>query len=647
MALKSFRLTKQDQEAQTSVYKDIEYMVDRRNQTYPHFNSEDGDRTLTKYINDSDRRLNGYTLPRENQDKEDWQSNLFNPMTRNKMKALIAGVALQVPEQSFRAVNKKGVFSAQRAELMKQLVRHSRIQGNPQLDIFFEAWESAGKGTVVKFDGYLKTKYKRKFIKSYDLATGEISFDEKEATVDDRPIDLLVPLPEFFIWDFFIFNVQDQPKVAWVQHYNRETLTQEFGKYKNFKFVQDKGTIKRFDSTEEAYFLQKWENRVKEKDDYEVIRYFNKFEDRYEIWVNGVPLLRAPLLWGKAQKMYPFSKTIFEPFVGQSFFYGKSFPSIIEGIQDVDNTLLNTILDKLYRSLTPPMLVGITNKDLFDVESELVNQDNKIYVPDINQVKPMPFESVNQGEISMLEYVARLGDFASVDKAQQGLQGKGVTAREIMIADENAQRLKGIFYMFLEDLWLQKTRLRVTNILMNYMQPQIEKIVGEEGAGQLKDALSVFNIPDVEFSDGSIGVLGVQVAKTKNGMLSVPEIAAREDVMKKNGLNYKMIAVTSSYLDDWEYDFEITTASLMNTDRVRALAEQNEKLQTLSAYFPEYVTANKDKLFEDTIEHFGETIDEYEKPQEAPPPEETVDPNSPLAQGESLLSPLQNEGTPQ
>lgn len=612
-------LSNKQQKERERVYADLEKMIEQREMMRPHFSSEFGQRTAMQYWNDCDRRVNGETLSREEQGKDEWQSNFFNPVTRTKLKTLIAGIALSVPQMSFRAVNKNGMYSAQRAQLMQHLVNHSRLQGNPSLDIFFEAWEAAAKGTVIKYDGYIKTKYKRKFISHYDLETGDIKFEEREETVEDKPVDQLVPLSEFYIWDFFIYDVQDQPKIAWVQHYNKEDLKKEFGKYKNFKHVKDKATARRFNSSEINLYMNKWEARVDDKDDYEVIRYYNKFEDCYEIWCNGVPFLQAPLVWGKTKKHYPFSKTIFEPFVGQHFFYGKSLPSVLEGIQDTANAGINSVFDSWYRSLNTPMLIGLENKDLLDIEDELITQDNKIYVPNVNAVKPMDMRGVQQADLAMLEYIARLGDIATFDTTQSGVQGKGVTAREVIIADERARELKGSAFMFLEDLWLQKTRLRVFNVLINYMQPRIEKVVGKDGKERIKDALSVINVPDVEFSDGTIGVLGVQIARDKGKMLKVKDIEAREDVMAKNGINYKLVAVTSDYLDDWEYDFEIVTSSIANQDRVRKEAEFEGKYRTLVTLFPEYFASNKEKAFGEFREIYGEGPEDWKEPQQQAP----------------------------
>lgn len=625
-------------EARTETYKDIQDMVDVRNQTYRQLNSgEVGDRTLVQYWDDSDKRVNGYTPTREEQDKEDWQSNFFHHTTRNKLKAFIAGVALNVPEFIYKAVNNAGVFSSKRAEAIKQLVRHSRIaHGNPQLDVFFEAWEAAVKGTVVKYDGYLKTTYKRKYIKSYDISTGESKFEEREELVDDKPVDLLVHLSEFFISDIRIFDVQDQPAIAWIQHYNRRQLEQEFSKYSNYKYLKDKEEItnagQRFGTETQTYYYDKWFQRVRNKDDFEVVRYYNKEKDVYEVWINGVEMQRSPLLWGKRDKKYPFAKTIFEPFEGMQFFYGKSFPHVMEGVQDTDNTVINSVLDKLYRSLKLPMLIGLGNKDLFDLEDELVNEDNKIYVPDVSQVTPMPYKGVDNSDIAMLEVVARMADLTSAtDPAQQGVQGQGVTAREVLLADEHARKLKGIFFMFLEDLWLQKTRLRINTILTHYMQPKLIPVAGEEGTSVLQEAMNILNVPDVELSDGTVGTLGIQIAQGKEGranlrkqgvtpqdLLTVPQIEAREQIAKEQGINYKLVAMTSDYLDDWEFDFVVVPASLFANEQSKDLTFFEDKMQKMVTLFPEYLASNKEKEFRKFVELYGESVDDYNPPAQQP-----------------------------
>lgn len=611
-------------------------MIAERNLVRPQFSFGEGHLHLTQYIDESSMRANGYTPSREEQDKEDWQSNAFDNVTRAKLKAFCAGIALQIPEQNFTAVNNIGLFSAPRAEGMKQLVRHSRmVDDNPQMQIFYEAWDVLSLGTVVKYDGYLKTKHKRKFVTGFDEKTGEVLWEEREVVSEDRCIDINVPLSEFFIWSFEIPNVQDQPRVIWAQHYDKDQLETEFGHLPNFKYVKDAAQVKHVETWTRTHYYDKWMNRVKAENDYEVIRYYSIAEDRYEVWCNGVDLIRAPMLWGKTKKRYPFAKTIREPFAGGPFFYGMSLPHELAGNQDIRNALWNTTIDKHIRSLLPPMLVGMANKDLLDLEDEYVNQDNKIYVPDITQVKPMPYEGVNAGDVQMLQMINRALDLQSTDQSQSGIAGQGVTAREIVIADENARKLKGITFMFLEDLWLQKTRNRILTILMNYMRPQYEKVIGEEGAAQLVETLKVFNVKDTDFSDGTKGTLAIAIASKAKRLPSEVQISATENVMEEQGINYKMIAITSDYFDDWEFDFVVQPESIFAQDKVKREALVNEKIDRMAVYFPEYLAhpANKRKALGETLSVYGDSIDQYEEP--LPPAPMEGDPNNPLGMEEA------------
>lgn len=634
----AYRPTIKVAEAQQSVYKSLDLMIKQRNRMWPQFNGPDGNRTLIQYIDDNDRRLNGFKPTKMEQGKEEWQSNVFDNVTRVKLKAFVAGIALQIPEQNFKAVNTDGIFSSYRAEAMKQLVRHSRlVDDNPKMQVFFEGWQMLGAGTVIKYDGYIRAKHKVKIVTGYDPDTGEVTWKEEEVVSVDKCVDIDVPLSEFFIADFEILNVQDQPEVVWVQHYTKDQLELEFGHFKNYQYVKDGASCSKFQSSTTTHFYNAWKDRVEKENDFEVIRYYSIAKDRYEIWCNGVDLLRAPMLWGKKKKRYPFSKAIREPFTGKKFFYGMALPHELEMHQDSKNIFWNTTLDKHIRSLLPPMLVGMANKDLLDLEDEYVNQDNKIYVPDIDQVKPFPYPGVSSGDIAIINMIQKALDLESLDANQSGVTGKGVTAREIEKADQNAQKLKGIAFMFLEDLDLQKTRNRILNILMNYMPARMEVVVGKDKTQKIKEAQKLFNVDGVKLSDGTIGTLGIKIVGSPVDLPNVTDIEAQEEVMKEQGINYKMIAYTSDYFDDWEFDFSTVPDSLYAQDKVKKEAITNEKLDRIATLFPEYFVANKETLFADMVEVYGDSKDKYIKPEPVPVP--TEDPNSPLAIGEKALTP--------
>jgi len=590
------------------VYTEVDEMIKVRNKSYTQFN----DRNLVQFIDDSEKRVQGYVPTREEQGKEDWQSNVFNQTTRNKLKAVVAAVASTPPDLHYRAVSLgDGGLDIRRADIIESLVSHSRNNSNMETEIFWEGWTCATVGTVIKYDGYLKTKYSRKFIKSYDLITGDLEFDEKEVEVNDECVDVLVPLQELFIKSPQTHNIQDQPAIAWIRYMDFASIEQEFGKYKNFEYVYSSSRVGTYESDIETFFYKRWNERVDDLDDYEVIKYYNRFKDTYYIVINGVLLLSAPMLWGRKDKVYPFSKTIFEPFSGQQFFYGNSLPNANMDTQDVINTLYNMSLDKTYRSMNPPLLAGIKNKDLLEMENENIGMESTLYVEDVNQVVYQKVPGITDSEMGMIKWVAQGMDMGTVDMTQQGIAGRGVTAREIVISNENAKKLKGVFFMFLTDLWIQKTKLRILNILTNYTQPKVEEIVGPDGSATYKESFRKILVPGSKFPDGSSGMLEIQFAKTQKELPSRNELDIEEEKFRIQGEKYEKIGVLSTYLDEYDYDVQVVSETLHQKDSAEAQAIFQEKAQIMSSLFPQIFMSNQEVLYDDFMTAYNDDKARY------------------------------------
>ena len=118
------------------VYDEYTDMDNKQKQSYVQFN----DRTLVEFIDDSEKRLNAYVLDKASQGKESWQANFATRAYANKSKALLAATARDVPDMRVKAVNDQDEFDYFGADMMKNLVRHSYNQGNPQEELFFLGW---------------------------------------------------------------------------------------------------------------------------------------------------------------------------------------------------------------------------------------------------------------------------------------------------------------------------------------------------------------------------------------------------------------------------------------------------------------------------------------------------------------------------
>jgi len=608
---KALVLTKEERKRQSLLYQRRTDMETVKSDVYPHFAGSEKARSFLQYIDDSEKIINGYVQTREAQGKEPWMSNTLDNIALAKMRAVAAGTGLKVPEMRFQARNKKGISSKVRAEIFRNINRQTFLDGNPVLHSFLEVWQMLSHGVLFEYEGYQTGGAKIKRVKSFDSVTGDIETVDEYVRFEGKPFSVILNPQEFYWWDMHIRDIQDQPHLMWIQHYTKREVEIEFSKFKNFKYVMDRQTVSASPNMQETTYYDKWSRRVEKTNDFEVIRFYSKEDDAYEIWINGVPVLIAPLLWGEKDKEYPFAKTIAQPFANPNFFVGMSFPGMLESYQDLKNTVLNTMVDKLYRSMEPRKLIGLQNRDLFDIESEIVSMDDKIYVPDVNAVKLEPVAGINQGEIAMLQVIDRgLEMVSQVSAAGQGTAEKGITATADRIAFQRAQEIKSSLYLALEDLWLQKTRLRNQVILTHYLKDK---------ASREEERDRIITVKDYQFNDGKRGTLDIHIAKNNNDLLPLVEIEAREQAAAEQGEVYKLISVPMTYLDDWKLDYQIVPQSFFDQDASMEESRLMNKIQRLATLFPEFVAANKPKLLEQVLALSGEHPEEYEPPAEPQP----------------------------
>jgi hypothetical protein len=617
--------------ARVKSYGYLTDMIELKDKIMPHFSGPDGDRSWNDMIDDSEMILNGFTLSRESQGKEAWQSNMMDNVSRVKMKAIAAGVGLSVPGMAFVAKNKKGIRSQVRAEIFKNITQQSFKDGNPTLHSFREIWHMLSHGVIFEYEGYKTGGAMRDRVVSFNSLTGEVETKREYVKMTGKPFTTLINPQEFFWWTFYTNDVQKQPRIAWVQHYTKGNLEVEFSKYKNYEFVKDKKGTQEIQQLAGTTFFAEWEERIEDENDYEVFRLYDKERDLYEIWVNGILLLQAPLLWGDKEKVYPFAVQQAEYYANTNFFVGMPFGQLMEAYQEHKNTVINTIIDKLYRSAKKPFLIGLQNKDLFDVSDQFIDEDNKYYVPDINQVKTFPYEGPNQGEFMMLSVLDKGLEMISVDRAQQGQSAGGnKTAREVVIADQRAQEIKGSLYLALENLWLQKTKLRNKVVLSHFINDKAASVT-------IKD--QIISIEDYTFGDGTRGVLDIHIAKNKADILSEDELEARAAAMEEQGVAYKIVSMEKSYLDDWEYDFQILPDSFHKKEKELERAEFDEEVQWVTTLAPEFFTANKDLYLKEKLAFRGKTMADFLPPVTPAPVVPTSQEGTPLNEGQQLLQP--------
>lgn len=621
--MKHYIPSAEETEKRVKAYGYLKTMIELKNKPMPHFSGPDGERSWNDMVDDSEMILNGYTQSRASQGKEDWQSNMMDNVSRVKMKAVAAGVGLQVPGTTYKAKNKDGVFSMIRAEIFKEIVKGSFAAGNPTLSSFREVWHMLSHGVVVEYEGYKTGGAMRERVVSFDSLTGEVQTKKEYVKFESKPYNLIINPNEFFWWTFHTNDVQKQPRVALLQSYGKAELEAEFSKYPKYNIIKDfNGSGKQISAEIDTTFSEAWNERNKDtgEEDYEVFRLYDKENGLYQIWINGILIFESPILWGsddEEEKLYPFVVQQAEYYANTNFFVGMPFGQIMEAYQEHKNTVINTIIDKLYRSAKKPFLIGLQDKDLFDVQDQFIDEDNKYYVPDINAVKPFPYEGPNQGEFMMLSILDKGLEMISVDRAQQGQSAGGSrTAREVVIADQRAQEIKGSLYLALENLWLQKTRLRNAIVLSHYLK---DKAAAKDRRGQ------IITVHGYEFGDGVRGTLDIHVANSKSGLLTNDELESRAMAMEEQGMAYKIISITKDYLTNWKYDYEIVPDSFHKKEKELEQAEFDSEVLWLANLAPDFLAANKESYLKEKLAFRGKRIEDYKA---APPPQPKTMPDA-------------------
>ena len=548
----AYEPSEEDQKRISDIYSKLYNVQITRILPYPYFN----DLTLPQYIENSVKRWNGYIPPRSDL-QEDWQAHVFNNFTRNMVIAYLSKVALQPPKAKVVASNDMGATDKKAAYIIEKMIQFADREEGYEWRFFNAALESVVKGTVIGYEGYKKVKQTIKEGK-YDLVTGKVrGAKSKEIFAYNNPFHYIVPLEEFYPANIWEPDIQLQPFVIWHGVYKYHEIKTLYGKYKNFDQVRPGTFSYVLDSS--MYNNQKISNALNQ-DQVMVTRYYNRFKDEHVIMVQDVILYDGPIPFD--HKMYPFCKTIFEPFA-IDFFYGMSLPQKIASDQDIINTLWNMMLDQGIMSLHKPVLT----QDPDEMDDTIMMPGLMKKVSNINDYRVMnEIQGPDSAHFNLLNLALKFANDnagqmagASMDFTPRG--GK-ISPRQIMLAEENARRMVGLSAKLMEDYERQRMMLRAKNELQFWTVPErIEQVLGKDGTSDFdKIFYKNIRITGSTLEDGSIGTSVVRIADPED-MPSPTELDVQETMAKMMGDNVEIKVVSPDYIRNISFDIQIISES--------------------------------------------------------------------------------------
>jgi hypothetical protein len=460
-------------EAQTEVinrvWRRFEKMREERDRPKKYFDGRD----LATYINDSANAWNGVIPEEIKASKDDWQSLVFDHITRGKVKALVALVVGSQPYINIIGATRR---DNRYAWEMNKLFEHEWRERDERMKNYYQALDCAIKGTVVVEEFYREEKKKTKEIKSVNHDTGEIKYKEKTEIKGGRGhVDAeIVPLENFYPNEHQADVKSDCIRMSYM---SVDEFQKKFGSYPDADKVK-RGL--RADYLDNIDYKRIAHNR---EDIVEVLKYYNEDDDELIILANGVWINPqegdkvSPLPYD--HKRLPFVKTVFEP-ADVNEFYGKSLPDLMTGEQETINALLRMMIDKEVLVLNRPLLMGMGA----ELEAGLIEPNAQLSVSeDLSQVRELDIRDIGQSPFSLVEFlVKRSNTNTAIDPMAQGVHTGRKTASEAQMLDQNSKQMASSFQLFIFHLLKKRAELRVQNICQFYRKPiQYGALVDQNG----------------------------------------------------------------------------------------------------------------------------------------------------------------------
>jgi hypothetical protein len=203
----------------------------------------------------------------------------------------------------------------------------------------------------------------------------------------------------------------------------------------------------------------------------EEIHYYDKFNNEYQILLNGVPMLPSgfPMTAIAPGGEYNIEKQVYQ-YINAFFVYGRSFVTKVKEQSDILDELLRLLIIKTRKSIHPPY----ANNTGRVISSRVLMPGRITMGIDAGALRPIGQEGqgVIASEFQMYRLLQENIDEMTVSKQFSGMQGKaGQTATETNILQAQAQKLLSLTIFSAMMLEQKIAYLRLYNCLENYFEP--------------------------------------------------------------------------------------------------------------------------------------------------------------------------------
>jgi len=413
-----------------------------------------------QYWRESHKRVN--SISEKPDYKDDWQADVFDPVTRNKMLAVLARLAAQRIMVRFR--DAEG-FDSKTPKVITNLYENSARGkygvGSEEILLFYTMFEAAIKGAALREEGYYEG---RRRVKTSRSRRGNWKY--KSIYDYEDVMSWLIPIESFVPGDITKLSVQEMGRAAIELLPDFDTFKKEYADYSNIHKVQPLSAYQQ--SEVKTFGLP---HGAEAGDKVIVRKYWNSLTDTFDVMANNILLTEPenPLSKTYVHGQIPLHLTRFEP-LSVNYYLGMSLPFKLASFQDMTNAIWNMSLDQMFIALKSPIF-NASGSDI-DLDwlypANVIDLDQGTDLNSIREFKISPQTNFSTGLLNVMQQ--RMNESTSTGHEQSGIAGAGRvrTAEEVATARQASLEIMGLFLKQME--WAEEARLeqRAKNLLYYY-----------------------------------------------------------------------------------------------------------------------------------------------------------------------------------
>lgn len=572
-----------------------------KEQSVRFFNKNGISRNILDYVKDSVDRMNEHHLKPSY--KEDWQNNVFDPKTRDKLIAVLSQLSASrmKPMIELESVN---LFSVAKLDFRKSvysdLLEAANRKNKDQQQLIWEMYTAMSEGTVFGFESWKKDAREVEYVTEFNPDTGEKKTEKVNFNDWDDVFGEIIPIQEVFPETIWTSKWSDIKRCFWAREMTFEGFQDALGGFPGADKVHDKAHYEQ-DST------LPWgiSSDVHPRNVF-VLYFFDAAKDKMGIWANGTELYYGPLPWN--HKKLPIWMAIFEP-IHHKFLFGKSLPDKLMGMQDINNAILNGMLDQLFLSLNSPYFIDGEFVD--DLDQGYLEPGRYYEISPGSKVQRANLGQVDSAAGQMLNLIQRSMEESSVSAQSQGVPTGGrKTKFEVQQLQQGALNLASLFLSMMEESMAQKYWLRLHNILQYYAMPAQSK------SGNPK--FKFITLDNRELTNGKIGKRMIQVVNSQEEVLPKEELGAlaeRETGEPFDVLEARVEPITLSRDYFLNREFELSMSIVPNSSIKETQSDKDNKAIAFYQMTAENPQIDQEKNLKDFAVAMGKDPD-IVKPQQ-------------------------------